>query len=152
MKKTILMTMMLAAGTLQLGAETPAKKTPPAAAPSAKALELPADAKASGTNQWTHTDEKGQEWIYKRTPFGLTRLPKPGSALANAQGQNAMPSRMHEGITVREEGELVHFARVGPFGPMKWTKRRDELSEVERTAVEMSRRAPAAKAATASKQ
>lgn len=138
--KTIILMLTLASAALWAQSNGTAKK---AAAP----LELPAAAKPAGTNQWTYTDEKGQDWIYKRTPFGLTRVPKPGSPLAQAQGQGALPSRLHEGISVREEGDTIHFARVGPFGPMKWSKKRDELSEAEQKALENSRREGAAKAA-----
>jgi hypothetical protein len=148
----IKITMLGFAAALALSAETPAPKKTAAAPAAAKALELPANAKPNGVNQWTHTDDQGQEWIYKRTPFGLTRLPKPGSALANAQGQNAMPSRLHEGISVREDGDTVHFSRVGPFGPMKWSKKRDELSEAEQAAIVQSRRAAAAATAAAPKK
>lgn len=151
MKTTILM-LALAATALWAQPTGTVKKAAPAAKAQAAALELPSAAKPAGTNQWTYTDEKGQDWIYKRTPFGLTRVPKPGSPLAQAQGQGALPSRLHEGISVREEGDTIHFARTGPFGPMKWSKKRDELSEAEQKALEISRRESAAKTATASQR
>ena len=142
MNMTLTSKLLIAASfaAVSLLAQAPAS-TRKAPAASSAPLELPATAKPNGVNQWAYTDPQGQEWIYKRTPFGLTRLPKPGSPLAQAQGQNAMPSRLHEGISVREDGDTVHFSRTGPFGLMKWSKKRDELSEAEQTAVTQSRRA-----------
>ena len=104
-----------------------AKKT--AAAP----LTLPAAAAPSGPNQWTHTDAQGKEWIYRQGPFGLTRAPKHAAMVSE--------SRLHEGIVVVEQGDLVHFSRQGPFGLTQWTKKLDDVNEVERTAMEKSRAA-----------
>lgn len=95
-------------------------------------LTLPAAAVASGPNQWTHTDAQGKQWIYRQGPFGLTRAPK--SAPVNE-------SRLHEGIEVVEQGDQVQFSRQGPFGMTHWTKKLDEVNEVERTAIEKSRAA-----------
>ena len=50
-------------------------------------------------------------------------------------------SRLHEGISVVEQGDQVHFSRQGPFGLTQWTKKLDEVNEVERTAMEKSRAA-----------
>jgi len=94
---------------------------------------VPANAVSSGPNQWTHTDAERKEWIYRQGPFGLTRAPRQAAA------QNA--SRLHEGITVIEQGDQVQFSRQGPFGLTQWTKKLDEVNEVERTAIEKSRAA-----------
>lgn len=117
-------------------AQTPVPKTRVVsarkAAPVIAPLTLPAAAVASGPNQWTHTDAQGKEWIYRQGPFGLTRAPK--SAPVNE-------SRLHEGIEVVEQGDQVQFSRQGPFGMTHWTKKLDEVNEVERTAIEKSRAA-----------
>ena len=96
-------------------------------------LKLPAGAVESGPNQWTHTDAEGKEWIYRQGPFGLTRTPKGAVAVTE--------SRLHEGISVVEKGDQVQFSRQGPFGVTSWTKKLDEVNEVERTAIEKSRAA-----------
>ena len=120
-------------------ASTAAKKvTPKVPAVAAKTtaiapLTLPTAAVPSGPNQWTHTDAQGKEWIYRQGPFGLTRAPKHAAVVSE--------SRLHEGISVVEQGDLVHFSRQGPFGLTQWTKKLDEVNEVERTAMEKSRAA-----------
>ena len=120
-------------------ASAPAKKvTSRAPAVAAKKdviapLTLPTAAVPSGPNQWTHTDAEGKEWIYRQGPFGLTRAPKHAAVVSE--------SRLHEGISVVEQGDRVQFSRQGPFGLTQWTKKLDEVNEVERTAMEKSRTA-----------
>jgi hypothetical protein len=96
-------------------------------------LTLPANAVSSAPNQWTHTDAQGKEWIYRQGPFGLTRAPKQAPAVSE--------SRLHEGILVVEQGDMVQFSRQGPFGLTQWSKKLDEVNEVERMAIEKSRAA-----------
>ena len=112
----------------------PAVKTPVAAKRAAIApVTLPTTAVPSGPNQWTHADAQGKEWIYRQGPFGLWRAPKQ-EAVVNV-------SRLHEGITVIEQGDQVQFSRQGPFGLTQWSKKLDEVNEVERAAIETSRAA-----------
>jgi len=107
---------------------TAAKKAPVMAP-----LTLPTAAVSSGPNQWTHTDAQGKEWIYRQGPFGLTRMAKTAPVVTE--------SRLHEGISVVEQGDQVQFSRQGPFGVTSWTKKMDDVNEVERMAIEKSRAA-----------
>ena len=130
--------LVMAAADLGQASTAARKVTPKAPAVAAKTtaiapLTLPTAAVPSGPNQWTHTDAQGKEWIYRQGPFGLTRAPKHAAAVSE--------SRLHEGISVVEQGDLVHFSRQGPFGLTQWTKKLDEVNEVERTAMEKSRAA-----------
>ncbi|MBY0505139.1 MAG: hypothetical protein K2X03_14600 [Bryobacteraceae bacterium] len=118
-----------ASATAKKPAAAPAVKRAPVA-PVVAPLTLPATAVANGPNQWTHTDAQGKEWIYRQGPFGLTRAPKQAPVTE---------SRMHEGITVTEQGNTVRFSRQGPFGVTEWTKKMDEVNDVERAAIEKSR-------------
>ncbi len=130
--------LMMAAADLGQASATAKKVAPKAPVVVAKKtaiapLTLPTAAVPSGPNQWTHTDAQGKEWIYRQGPFGLTRAPKHTAVVTE--------SRLHEGISVVEQGDLVHFSRQGPFGLTQWTKKLDEVNEVERTAMEKSRAA-----------
>ena len=130
--------LMMAAADLGQASATAKKVAPKAPVVAAKTtaiapLTLPTAAVPSGPNQWTHTDAQGKEWIYRQGPFGLTRAPKHAAVVSE--------SRLHEGISVVEQGDLVHFSRQGPFGLTQWTKKLDEVNEVERTAMEKSRAA-----------
>ena len=130
--------LMMAAADLGQASATAKKVTPRAPAVAAKKaviapLTLPTAAVPSGPNQWTHTDAEGKEWIYRQGPFGLTRAPKQAAVVSE--------SRLHEGISVVEQGDRVQFSRQGPFGLTQWTKKLNEVNEVERTAMEKSRAA-----------
>ena len=130
--------LMMAAADLGQASATAKKVSPKAPAVAAQKtaiapLTLPTAAAPSGPNQWTHTDAQGKEWIYRQGPFGLTRAPRHAAMVTE--------SRLHEGISVVEQGDLVHFSRQGPFGLTQWTKKLDQVNEVERTAMEKSRAA-----------
>ena len=135
---------MLHMGILLMMAAADLGQTPPAVTQSAKKpavqratpiapLTLPTAAVPSGVNQWAFTDAQGKEWIYRQGPFGLTRAPKVAAVVKE--------SHLHEGISVVEQGDQVQFSRQGPFGLAQWTKKLDEVNEVERTAMEKSRAA-----------
>src|SRR5438093_10376112 len=94
-----------------------AKKQP---APPAE-LTLPAGAKLIEAGVYTFTDAKGKKWIYRKTPFGLSRAEdKPVETTAARSSENP--------ITASEDGDSVRFERAGPFGPYRWQKKKSELT------------------------
>ena len=42
------------------------------------------------------------------------------------------------GIKATEDGDIVHFERQGPFGVWKWEKKKSELDETEKAALQNS--------------
>jgi hypothetical protein len=109
--------------------------TPPAE------VTLPAGATQVDQGTYTFTDAKGKKWIYRQTPFGLSRAEdKPAVETAPAPSTTV--------ITATEDGDTVRFERPGPFGPYRWQKKKSDLSDDERAAWERSRNpnATAAKA------
>lgn len=113
------------------GAAKPAAK----AKPQPQALTPPPDAERIGEAMWRAKDAEGKVWIYRRTPFGMTRYEEEGGA---AQG-----SRAAAAIRVVEAGEKsVVFERRTPFGASRWTKSADELNGEEKQALEAWRKAP----------
>lgn len=112
-----------------------AKKSP---APPAE-MTLPAGATQVEPGTYTFTDAKGKKWIYRQTPFGLSRAEdKPAEVASAPKGPP---------ITATEAGDVIRFERPGPFGPYRWEKKKSDLAEDERAAWERSRN----KQATASK-
>jgi hypothetical protein len=108
-----------------------AKKPAPAPAP----LVIPAGAKEVGPGTYTYTDAKGKKWIYRKTPFGVSRLEdKPGAVSVTPE------PKPEEQIRAVEDGDVVRFERSGPFGSYKWERKKSELTEVERAALERSRK------------
>ena len=42
-------------------------------------------------------------------------------------------------VSVKEEGDTLHFERASPFGPYKWSKKKSELNTSEKEAWERSK-------------
>ncbi|MGH9719012.1 MAG: hypothetical protein ACRD8O_02280 [Bryobacteraceae bacterium] len=111
--------------------KTTAKKPVPAPRP----LAIPAGAKEVDAGTYTYTDAKGKKWIYRKTPFGVSRFEdKPGVASVTPE------PKLEEQIRAVEEGDVVKFERSGPFGAYKWERKKSELTEVEKAALERSRK------------
>ena len=113
----------------------------PAAKPAAKAndaskpLAIPATAVQDSTGDYHFTDEQGKKWIYRKTPFGVSRLEDTGQPVA---AQSRPSSAGGAGIVAVDQGDTVHFEKKGPFGTWKWDKKKSELDEGERAALQAS--------------
>jgi hypothetical protein len=109
------------------------REAPRPAPSSAAPLTVPEDAEKIGDNTYRKT-ENGRVWVYRRTPFGVTRM---------EEGANAVPAataaKQESFITAVEEGDVVRFERKAPFGSQKWTRKKAELNDEERTVLEQSR-------------
>lgn len=116
-----------------------AKKAKPPAKPPAG---VPAKAKFVDEETWRYVDGKGKAWIYKKSPFGMMKSAELSEEEQQKRDGVADPA---EGITVKQEGDLIRFSRPGPFGVYTWTKKKNELTDVETAAWE---RAQPSKSAT----
>ena len=133
--KQILVVLILAAAAVSAPAQTgkAQKAAPKARAAAPAAVTVPRDAEKIGEGVWRAKDAQGKVWIYKRTPFGLTRYQEECAEQPASAGQAA--------VRVREAGpERVVFERKTPFGAKTWTKTPAELDEEERQAFEQWRK------------
>jgi hypothetical protein len=123
--------------------QAPAKKASPAAPKAAskstpkvsdasKPTAIPADAVADSTGDYHYTDPQGKKWIYRKTPFGVSRLEDTGEQATKADAVSS------GGIVAFEEGDKVRFERKGPFGVWKWEKKKSEMDEAEKAALQNS--------------
>src|ERR1019366_6124784 len=95
--------------------ETP--RTPKAAAKAApqvtdasKPTPIPAAAVLAADGDYHYTDPQGKKWIYRKPPFGVTRMEDtPERSTAKAAAANGA------GIKATEDGDIVRFERLGPF-------------------------------------
>lgn len=83
------------------------------------------------------TDSKPQERDAKlvteyKTPFGVSRA--DGKSV-KAPEKSQPPS----GVKVVEAGDSLRFEQPSPFGPRKWTRKKSELTEMEKDAWELSK-------------
>ena len=121
-------------------ANPPAKKPAAKAAPKAlappkvknasKPLPIPAEAVLGADGDYRYTDTQGKKWLYRKTPFGVTRMEDTPQFTST---RAADPTGA--GIKATEDGDIVRFERQGPFGLWKWEKKKSELDEAEKTAL-----------------
>jgi hypothetical protein len=98
-----------------------------AAKPPAKnqRLTLPADAKEVEPNTYRYTDPKGTKWIYRQTPFGLTRYEDKEPVEKKAEKPQSEP------VKATEDGDSIRFERHTPFGVQRWVRKKAELNAEE---------------------
>lgn len=125
--------------------EAPAAKDVPNPLRSAIVSEMPKDAVEVRPDIFRKTDADGRIWIYRRTPFGVTKVEQ------NEEMRKLIEESPPFGINVTEEGEELRFSRATPFGVMRWSKKKaDELNSHEKAALEYAQKLKAAGPAPAS--
>jgi len=127
MRMRFLMILILLAGFALAADEKQAASEP---------LKLPADAVKVDTLTWRHTDAEGTVWTYRQTPFGLVRFEAKEDDDAGATPDPAVSL-----IQAFDEGDEVRFERTSPFGLQRWTRKKTELTDVEREAWERAQKA-----------
>jgi hypothetical protein len=107
-----------------------AKSAAPNVGDASKPMAIPSDALLSEDGDYHYTDPQGKKWIYRKTPFGVTRMEdSPERAAAKTAAANG------SGIKATEDGDIVRFERLGPFGVWKWEKKKSELDDTEKAAL-----------------
>ena len=119
----------------------PAPKSAKAQTPEKPLTAIPSSAVQIEPGAYRWTDPKGKKWILFQTPFGIAKKEDDGQPLRNKQ------TEVHtmEGVKISEDGDSLKFEREGPFGTYKWSKKKTELSEEEKTAWERQQSAAPAK-------
>jgi hypothetical protein len=100
----------------------------------AQPLVIPKGAVESDPGSYRFTDSDGRKWIYRKTPFGVARIPDQPAPARPAAAQAA-----GEKIKAFDAGDSVRFERPGPFGMYRWQTRKTDLSELERAAWNQAR-------------
>jgi len=111
-------------------------KPSPEAAENSPLPGVPAGAKKVGPYHWRYVDPQGKSWIYRETPFGVAKFPDEKAAV-----EEAPPS-----WKAVEAGDEIQFERPTPFGGMRWTRKKDQLNDLERKVWERDRPKAAAPA------
>jgi hypothetical protein len=107
-----------------------AAKTAPKVGDASKPMAIPSDAVLGEDGDYHYADPQGKKWIYRKTPFGVTRMEdSPERAAAKAAAANGA------GIKATEDGDIVRFERLGPFGVWKWEKKKSDLDDTEKAAL-----------------
>ncbi len=155
---------------LALGAAEPQTETQKTAArkPAAKPvrvaqpLTIPEGAVAGADGDYHFTDAQGKKWLYRKTPFGVAKREDTGApalispttispATISRSGAPAAAAGS-AGLKAREDGDVVHFEKAGPFGPWKWDKKKTELDEAEKAALQQAQSQSQSDSKVATKQ
>jgi hypothetical protein len=106
-----------------------AGKLTPAQQAAAALPTVPPGAQEVGSNLYRYTDSQGKVWMYRKTPFGVSKWEeKPGQQAPQAEPPNSA------GTTMTDLGDSVQFQRATPFGPQKWVRKKSEMSDDEKAA------------------
>jgi hypothetical protein len=90
---------------------------------------VPAGAQEVGSNLYRSTDPQGKVWMYRKTPFGVSKWEeKPGEQTPQAEPPASA------GTTMTDLGDSVQFQRATPFGLQKWTRKKSEMTDDEKAA------------------
>jgi hypothetical protein len=127
MRPLILFAVCMAAFAQTQSAPKPATKAPKAAYPK----EVPKGAQKLSDNEWRWVDKDGKAWIYRKTPFSVAKFPEEQAASEKAPVRDAGAP-----MSVRDLGDSVEFTRKTPFGENKWTRKKSELTDMEKSAWE----------------
>ena len=136
--KRMLLLFALAGCWIAPAQDKPKNPEPPSKTP-APVLTIPADAKQIEPYTYRYTDPQGKTWIYRQTPFGVSRYEE------KAQISNDTPAPQAKPVKVNDKGDSYEFVTSSPFGEKKWTRKKTELSPEEREMVDQASAAAPAK-------
>jgi hypothetical protein len=98
---------------------------PKAAAP-AQAQTIPAGAVLVEPFTYRSTDSNGKVWMYRQTPFGISKWEESATAAPQP------PPAKSEPVVVTDLGDSVRFERKTPFGGGTWVRKKTELTDEEK--------------------
>ncbi len=110
-------------------------------------LVIPASAVKTPEGAYRYTDRQGKVWIYRETPFGISRvLEQPATAAGSNSVQTpfgkttiastpAAPAKpagdATEHVTAMAKGDMIEFQKPTPFGMTSWQKKKSDLTADE---------------------
>ncbi|HTW67144.1 MAG TPA: hypothetical protein VME17_21140 [Bryobacteraceae bacterium] len=89
---------------------------------------IPGGAKLIEPNLYRYTDSNGKTWMYRQTPFGISRWEDTPNLAPH-------PAPASEPVSVTDLGDSVRFERQTAFGPSQWVRKKSELTEEEKALV-----------------
>ncbi len=124
----------------------PAAKPKPAAAATSGSITIPDDAVEIAPQVYRYTDSKGKKWIYRRTPFGISKLEDRTAEISEAA---AAPVPAENRIKVRaiDKGDTVRFEQQTPMGNRVWEKKKEDLTVAEKVLLDSSTKPESSKTA-----
>jgi hypothetical protein len=97
---------------------------------------VPVDAVAMPNGGWRWVDPQQKVWLYRETPSGVMKAEEskgnvPSAGLLGQKIPDNGTDPVLDLISVKEEGDSLHFSRPGPFGKYSWVKKKTQLDSDE---------------------
>jgi hypothetical protein len=148
MKVTILILFSLSAAPFATAADKKSDKKTSATPTKAEEIKVPVDAVEVGPYTYRYTDPKGKAWIYRKTPFGISRTEDKAMPADVAKKIQDSKDQLIERTSATEDGDSIRFVRSSPFGRTEWKRKKAELNEIEQAvwSRELAKRVVAASA------
>jgi hypothetical protein len=127
-----LIPLAIAVASGQAPADKDTKK--PAAQTQKGSIAIPPDAVEIGPHVYRYKDANGKSWIYRNTPFGISRMEElnPGQAPAALMDGPAPPAANNKiKVSAVDKGDTVRFEQQTPMGPRVWERKKSELTPQE---------------------
>ena len=130
MRKVLAVMTIFCAATCFAGQAKKSKKTTAPAATEASAVTIPKSAVLGDDGSYRYTDKQGKKWLYRSTPFGVSKVADEGPKPA---AQQPTGPELTKATVV---GDTVKFERPSAFGITHWEKKTSELTDDEKKIVE----------------
>lgn len=98
--------------------------------PAVQAAAIPAGAVEVEPYVYRHTDKDGKVWLYRKTPFGVSRMSE--EAQQEVSRANAAAAANLAKVRATDKGETVRFERSTAMGQQSWEKKKSELNAQEK--------------------
>ena len=133
MKSTLLAIALAALVSFAAAADQKSNKKPAPKPVAAKAatITIPADAVEIAPYTYRATDSKGKAWIYRQTPFGVSRAEDKPVPAEDAHKAQEAREQLIQSTNATDQDDSVHFVRDSPFGRTEWQKKKTDLNEIE---------------------
>jgi len=111
-------------------AKTPLPQKPKAASKAeAPVTTIPQGATQVEPNLYRFTDSNGKTWMYRQTPFGLSKWADTPAAAPQ------QPVAQNDQVAVVDLGDSVRFEKKTPFGATQWVRKKTDLTDDEKAIV-----------------
>lgn len=104
----------------------PAQAAKPKPSAPAQAQTIPAGAVLVEPFVYRYTDSNGKIWMYRQTPFGISKWEESATPAPQA------PPAKSEPVVVTDLGDSFRFEKKTPFGAGTWVRKKTELTDEEK--------------------
>ena len=134
MRKLVLFLIPLAIAAASDKAPAGKETKKPTAQAQKGSIAIPPEAVEIGPHVYRYKDANGKSWIYRNTPFGISKMEELNAgqtpaAIVDAPAPPAANFKIK--VTAVDKGDSVRFEQQTPMGPRVWERKKSELTPQE---------------------